>query len=559
MRLHLTLAVLTALALVITFRSNQQIRFTFAHVQEMAEQRSHSAYVPLPNVLPPQLKNLTPEQEDGIFWNDAHRLWRNEGLPFQVDFYHVSKSFPYAPKINTVDAKGTHTLKYTPTFFRFSGLQFNPPLPDTLGYAGFYLRYPINKPDSLDSFFSFQGASYFRVVAKDQVYGLPTRGVSINTAVDGKKEEFPNFCEWWLQQPAANASEMVLDALLDGPSVTGAYEFKVRPGAVTSVDVHVIFFFRQAVDRVGIAPLTSMYLFGENAKDHFGDNFHPEIHDSDGLLINKNNGEWMWRPLEQEKFVQLYPAAYENPRGFGLIQRDRDFQHYLDTAAKYNIRPSAYVTPKGDWGKGVVQLIQLPTNNTNTDNVVLFWTPEKKIQAGDRLDLSYTVDYYMNDANRPPLAYATQTLVNDPAPPPLPPAPSVPATPKPSIPAAPVAVKSGTPTPPPARVAVPAVPSVPVSPNGTTPVQFVIDFFGDGIDTIAATDPPHLDLTCTPPLGPVGRGTFLNEHLVEKKDKSWRVSFTIIPFKHDVPTDILCRLTQDKKPITETWTYTWHQ
>ena len=550
MRLHFILALITILALVITLRANHGRHFTFEQVQELAKQRARTKYVPLPNILPPQLKNLTTDQENGIFYNDAHRLWRTKGLPFQVEFFHVNKTFPTSPQINYIDQKGPHTFPYSPYFFRFSGLTFNPPLPPTLGYSGFYVRYPINKPDSLDSFFSVQGSDYFRVIAKDQAWGLLTRGIAINTATDDKKEEFPSFTNWWLVEPASNATEMVLYALLDGPSVTGAYEFKVRPGAQTSVEVHATLYFRKDVERLGFAPLTSMYLFGKNAKNHFGDNFHPEIHDSDGALMNKNDGEWVWRPLQQRPDLQLYPFPDQDPRGFGLIQRNRDFQNYQDAGAKYNIRPSAWVTPRGNWGKGTYQLIQLSTNNTNLDNVVLFWCPEQRPKAGDILDRSYTVDYYMNDAERPPLAYCKETLIN--CPPSAPPPPAPPTAPVPSNPG-PAATKPAAP--------VPAAPPALVSPNGTVPVEFVVDFIGNGIENIPANQPPDLDITCNPPLADHPPATFLRDFTVEKNDYDhfWRVKFTIVPFKHNVPTDILCRLMHNGKPLTETWSYTWHQ
>ncbi len=555
MRLHLILGLITALLLVVTLRANQKHNFSFAQVQAQAEKRAMSPYVPLPDVLPPQLKNLTPAEEAGIFSKDTKRLWRKKGLPFQVDFYHQLKSNPaphIAPLINTVDHKGAHPLGYSSTYFNFLNLNFTPPLPPDLGYAGFYVRYPINKPDSLDGFFSVLGSCYFRPIAKDQVYGLSARGLAINTSVDKKSEEFPNFVEWWLHEPSPTDTSLILDALLDSPSVTGAYRFTVTPGASTSINVQATLFFRDKVDRLGIAPFSSMYLYGENAKDHFGDNVHPEIHDSDGLLMNRGNGEWVWRPLAQTKLLQIYPFTDENPKGFGLVQRDRDFQHYQDLGMKYNVRPSAWVTPQGKWGKGVVQLTQLPTNNTNTDNVVLFWIPEQKPKAGDRLDLNYTVDFYMNDANRPPLAYCKSTYINCPAPPPPPPPPVV--TPKPDTakPGAPPPGKAAAPeTPKP-----PATPPAPAPPKDTVPVQFLVDFIGNGIENIPANEPPHLDLTCNPP------GTYIRDDIkVEKNDYDhlWRVTFTIIPLKHNVPTEILCRLTRDGKPITETWSYTWHQ
>lgn len=545
MRLHLTLAFITFLLLVLTFRSSDRHRFTFEKVQALAQQQVKTPFVPLPDVVPPQLKKLTLDQERGIFWKDTYRLWRKKGLPFQVDFFHVLASDPSAhtaPVINTVDHRGVHLLAYSPTFFNFLNLTFNPPLPSSLGYAGFYVRYPINKSNQLDGFFSVKGASYFRAIAKDQVYGLSARALGINTGLDNKPEEFPQFKEWWLHEPDSNATLFVLDALLDSPSVSGAYEFKIRPGATTSVDVHATLFFRQSVDWLGIAPFSSMYLYGENGGNHFG-NFHPEIHDSDGILINTGKDDWLWRPLEQATQLQLYKIADENPKGFGLLQRDRDFQHYQDLDLNYNVRPSAWVTPHGNWGKGSVVLVHRPSNNTNVDNVALFWHPDQAPKAGDHLDLDYTIDFYMNDASRPPLAYTKATLVVNPAPPsapaPLSNTPTSGATSKPPV----------------------IAPPPPSKPGDTTPVQFLVDFAGHGIENIPSQTPPYLYLHFNPP------ETVLRDWKIEKisYDNSWRATFTIIPFKRNVPTELHCRLLENTtppsnaKPLSEEWNYTWHQ
>jgi glucans biosynthesis protein len=596
MRLHLTLALITIIALVLTLHAEKRHHFTFDQVDAIARHRASMKYVPMPDALPPQLKKLNPDQDRGIFSKLTARLWRKKGLPFQVDLYHQLNSNPLphiAPRLNTIDAKGAHPLPYSPKFFNFydftskppSQLLFNPPLPDDIGYAGFYIRYPdmaINSnANSLDGFFSAMGADYFRVIAKDQVYGLSPRGIAINPGFDNKPEEFPNFTDWWLHEPSSSANELVLDAILDGPSVTGAYEFHIRPGGVTSVDIHASLYFRQPVERLGISPFSSMYLYGENAKDHFGDSQHPEIHDSDGALIQNNKDEWMWRPLSQsDDFgtgakgyqLQYYTFPEENPKGFGLLQRDRDFQHYQDLGMLYNVRPSAWVTPHGDWGKGEVTLVERPSNDVNTDNVVFFWRPYQPIVAGTHLDLNYTIDFYMNDAQRPPLAYTKQTLVACPAPPPPPPPPPAnlpplpvkpneptPPTPAKPGPAAPKAVAATTNAPaatPPSAPSAPVVigPPLPI-PVGTVPVQFMIDFAGNGIENIPANQPPDIDLAYDPPR------TYLREKSVEKNgfDNSWRVTFTIIPFKHYVPTTLSCRLVRNNRPLTETWTYVWHQ
>ena len=604
MRLHLAFALITVVLLVVTLRGHKH-RFGFDQVEKMAQHRAAEKYVPLPNALPPQLQNLTPQQEARINWKDDFRLWRRNGLPFQVDFYHISKAFPTGPRINTVDHKGAHPLAYAPTFFDFGGLQFNPPLPLTLPYAGFYLRYPLPtateaKPNILNGFFTTQGASYFRALARDQVYGLSARALAIDTQVAGKPEEFPQFTDWWLYQPAPGATQLVLNAIIDSPSVAGAYEFTIHPGAVTSIDVHASLFFRQAVTRLGLAPFSSMYLYGENAKNHFGDNVYPEVHDSDGVLMQSGKGIWKWRPFQQSPQLQLYNFADENPKGFGLVQRDRNFQHYQDLDINYNVRPSVWVTPHGNWAKGVVQITQLPTNNKDTDNVIVFWRPDQSPKPGDRLDLDYTLDFYMNDATRPPLAYSDSTFINDPAPPPLPTAPPDPAK------------LVGPPIPPKLAIAIakafaapvsPAKKTPPPAPPGTTPVQFLVDFMGDGIENVPANDPPDLDLIALP------AGTVVRESKVEKNgyDNSWRVTFTIVPFKKHVPTELEVRLfthntvthlqtdlatlqaqidqaqaanqsnavanltkndlpqkqkalhDAESRPLTETWTYTWHQ
>ena len=553
MRLHVVLALLTALALYLTFHGGTKPRFTFADVQALAQKRAALPYQPRPDKLPPQLKNLTPAQEAGFFWNDAYRLWRKRGLPFQADFYPLSDVVHSPVEVNTVDRHGANLLAYSPTFFHVD-VPINPPPPADLGYGGFYVRYPHMAPKSdpnlpLDGFFSVMGASYFRVLARGQVYGLSARALAINAVTEGK-EEFPQFTQWWLYQPVPNATTMELDALLESPSVTGAYQFILHPGGVTSVDIHATLFFRKAVPQLGLAPFSSMYLYGENAKNHFGNGSHPEIHDSDGLLVNTGKGAWTWRPLEQWPFRQVYNFSDENPRGFGLLQRDRDFTHYQDLTLNYNLRPSAWVTPHGLWGKGELQLIQLVTNNTNTDNVVLQWHPDQTPKAGERLDVGYTIDYYMNDAGRPPLAYVALTLVNDPAPPP-PVVPGAEPIPKPATPPG-ANPKAKTAAKPPAAKPAPLVPPPLPLPN-TTPVQFLVDFAGGGIENIAPDHKPDVDLTVSP-------GTIVRESAVEKNDydKSWRATFTIIPAKVNVPVELSLFLRDNGKPLTETWTYTWH-
>ncbi|HEX4141706.1 MAG TPA: glucan biosynthesis protein [Candidatus Methylacidiphilales bacterium] len=599
MRLHLTLALITIVALVLTLRAEHRHHFTYAQVEKMAAARAAQPYVGLPDALAlaPQLRTLTPEEDAGIFSKETARLWRRKGLPFQIDFYHQLNSNPIphiSPRFRVVDAKGPHDpLPYSPSLFNFYNVRtnppqtlvFNPPLPNNLGFAGFYVRYPDmaigSNPGSLDGFFSALGASYFRAIAKDQVYGLSGRGIAINTSLDDPKvpEEFPVFTDWWLREPASTATQLVLDAIVDGPSVTGAYEFTITPGKVTSVDIKASLYFRKDVIRLGIDPFSSMYLFGENASDHFNDTAHQEIHDSDGLLIESGKEEWNWQPLSQSDDkrtgakgyqVQTYTFAEDKPKGFGLLQRDRDYQHYQDNVMLYNVRPSAWVTPHEGFDKGEVTLIERPSSDFNTDNVVMFWHPAEPIKTGDHKEFTYTIDFFMDDSSRPPLAYTRQTLVNVPAPPPPPPAPftatptSTATPPSASAPpppaktnAAPVVASKPATNAPPASAPVvigPPYPGKPI-PTGTTSVQFLVDFAGNGIENIPANQPPELDLTYDPP------GTYVRDQSVEKNgyDNSWRATISIIPFKPFVNTVLKCRLMRNGKPLSETWNYTWRQ
>jgi glucans biosynthesis protein len=583
MRLHLTLALITIIALYITLRAERRQHFTFGQVEEIAKAVASKPYAPLPSDLPPQLKKLTPEQDGGIFSKETARLWRRKGLPFQVDFYHQLNSNPQphvAPTFFEVTSKHTTKLSYSPALFNFYNvatnppqpLVFDPPLPASLGFAGFYVRYPDM------AIGSNPGSDYFRAIAKDQVYGLSARGVAINTSLQDprKPEDFPIFTDWWLHEPSSEATELVLDAILDSPYVTGAYQFRIRPGAVTSVDVVASLYFRRDVDRLGISPFSSMYLFGENASDHFNDTAHGEIHDSDGLLIQSAKDEWDWQPLSQSDDkrtgsrgyqLQTYLYAEDKPKGFGLLQRDRDFTHYNDLTMLYNVRPSAWVIPHAGFDQGQVTLIELPSSDFNTDNVIMFWHPAEAIKAGDHKEYSYTIDYYMNDASRPPLAYTKQTLINVPAPPKPPPPPfsgpptaprtnAPPASPAP--PQAPSKTLIGPPAPRPAYTAPvvigPPFPGKPI-PSGTTSVQFLIDFAGNGVETIPTNQPPELKLSYDPP------GTYVRDTSVEKNsyDNSWRATISIIPYKPFVETVLKCHLERNGRPLSETWNYTWRQ
>jgi glucans biosynthesis protein len=257
-----------------------------------------------------------------------------------------------------------------------------------LGFAGFRLHYPLNDPKVLDEVIAFLGASYFRFLGRGQKYGLSARGLAVNVQGTPQAEEFPAFREFWIEQPPPGADRAVVYALLDSASVTGAYRFDIYPGVETTLEVTATLFPRRTVASVGLAPLTSMFFQGENERRPT-DDFRLEVHDSDGLLMHSGSGEWIWRPLRNPTRPMLSSFADANPRGFGLMQRDRVFEDYQDLEAFYHLRPSYWVEPIGGWGEGRVQLLELPTPNETHDNIVGFWEPRQPYEPGQEIVFAY--------------------------------------------------------------------------------------------------------------------------------------------------------------------------
>jgi len=320
--------------------------------------------------------------------------WRDQDTPFRLNFYHQGMHFNAPVRIHEID--DTHKVRelpYEPERFDFGNLGFDKEATRRLGYAGFRVLYPINQQGKYDEIMSLLGASYFRVVGKGQVYGLSGRGLAIDTAPPGA-EEFPDFREFWIQRPAPQDRQLVIYALLDSPRATGAYQFILTPGRDAVLDVQANIFLRGDVGMLGIAPLTSMFLYGPNQRpaEHLR-NFRPAIHDSNGLAIRTGSGEWIWRPLNNPRQVAISTFQVENPRGFGLLQRGREFSRYEDLKDRYDLRPSAWIEPHGNWGKGKVLLMEIPTADETNDNIVAFWTPDEPARKGQALQFAYRMHW----------------------------------------------------------------------------------------------------------------------------------------------------------------------
>ncbi|NEX22495.1 glucan biosynthesis protein G [Thiorhodococcus mannitoliphagus] len=365
--------------------------FTFAAVVGRAEALANKDFEPDRPELPAYLADLDYDHYRDIRFDRDESLWREDGLPFQMQLFPRGFLFKDRVTINVIEDGVAQPLPFRHDLFDYGKNEVPDEMPSDLGFAGLRLLYPINQDAVFDEVAVFLGASYFRAVSKGANYGITARGLAIDTGLP-TKEEFPVFREFWVRKPAQDAVDIRLYALLDSESASGAYSFLIRPGIETVIDVKAHIFMRQSVQKLGIAPLTSMFFHGENS-DRFVDDFRPEVHDSDGLLVENGTGERIWRPLVNPLRLHVSDFAAENPKAFGLLQRDRDFRNYQDLEAHYHNRPSALIEPVGDWGKGVVELVEIPSNAERYDNIVAYWMPERQPEAGDTWRLEYRLRF----------------------------------------------------------------------------------------------------------------------------------------------------------------------
>jgi glucans biosynthesis protein len=380
--------------------------FGFDEVAREAQTLARQPYVDRQARLPAELSALTYDQYRDVRFRPERALWRREGLPFELMFFHLGKYQTHAVRLHEVTPQGVRTIGFDAADFDYGKNRLSPSNWGDIGLAGFRVHYPLNSKQYKDELVVFLGASYFRALGRGQHYGLSARGLAIDT-VGGRGEEFPRFTSFWIERPAPGATALVIHALLDSPRATGAYRFTLRPGESTEVDVQARLYLREGVATLGIAPLTSMFQHAEN-QPRPGD-FRPEVHDSDGLMVASSSGEWLWRPLNNPKRPFTSSFALAGLAGFGLMQRDRAFASYEDPEAQYERRPSVWVTPEGNWGPGRVEMLQLPTPDETNDNVVAYWVPERLPVPGQPIDLAWTLRWQGDAQQRPPNGWALQS------------------------------------------------------------------------------------------------------------------------------------------------------
>ncbi len=381
--------------------------FNFDLLQQRARETAARPYAPPVSRVPAWLAGYNYIQHQNIKFDHDHAWWKKEGLPFQLQFFHPGWLFKEAVQIHEVSGGQEKLIGFDPALFNYGSNRLPEAVPADMGFAGLRLHYALERSGAMSELAVFLGASYFRSLARGLHWGLSARGLAINSG-GPDPEEFPRFSEFWVERPKAGAASLTVHALLEGPSVAGAYRFVITPGKETVMQVKAALYFRAHPGVVGLAPLTSMFLHGENTGWSKND-FRPEVHDSDGLLMHTGAGEWIWRPLNNPAQVRVSAFADASPRGFGLLQRDRDFAHYDDLEAHYHERPSAWIEPVGDWGRGSVRLVELPSPDETNDNIVAFWTPDKLPAPGEPLTFEYRLRWFGEAKGRPPAGFVAST------------------------------------------------------------------------------------------------------------------------------------------------------
>lgn len=478
----------------------------FSSVIERAQQLAESAYQTPEQSLPQVLRDINYDTYRQIRFNPDHAYWKDDS-PFSLQLFHSGFIFQHPVDLNVIENDSVTPLPYSADDYNYDGDAATLLEHDLSGsdHAGFRLHYPINNDDYADEFAVFLGASYFRLVGRDQAYGLSTRGLAIDTA-SAEGEEFPAFREFWLYKPSADDDHFELLALMDSPSLSGAYRFIIQPGEDTQVEVEAELFARKDIVKLGIAPLTSMFDFGDTSRER-RDDFRPQVHDSDGLLINTGSEEWIWRPLSNPAQVRVSAFVDESPHGFGLMQRERNFDRYLDAEAHYHRRPSQWVVPLDDWGPGHVELVEIPTPDETHDNIVAYWVSDDTLNAGE----SRRLRYLTHTLNTQPKSHNLGRVIR---------------------------TRHGS-----------AAGPGQTDSTANEQRQLVVDFQGGALEGLTPDHPVELDIS-------MQDGDVLMPQVTALSDNIWRASFRLPA--SDTPADVSLRLTLEGEPVSETWNYVWY-
>lgn len=386
-------------------QESQDYIFSHQTVINLAKELSLSPMLPAEKA-PQALIDMDYSTYRKINYQQNQAVWGNTPTKFSVQLFAPGFLFKDLVSIDVVENARAFPLKVSSESFNTPTDEIGELIAKVGKYAGLRLHYPINNADRSDEFVVFQGASYFRAVSKSQSYGLSARGLAVDVA-QPKGEEFPMFKKFWIERPSSSQDAIVVHALLDSKRITGAYRFGIYPGKPTRIDVKATLFPRVDLKHVGIAPLTSMFMHNSSLDSSDFPDYRPAVHDSEGLQILTANDEMIWRPLNNPNTLQVSAFSGASPKGFGLIQRHRNFEDYQDLEARYDTRPSAWIRPVNDWGEGHIELVEIPSDAETNDNIVAFWQPK----GGFKKDQSYTYDYLMTWSNDTPVSMSVPRTI----------------------------------------------------------------------------------------------------------------------------------------------------
>ena len=503
------------------FAKLESAEVTLDYVTRRAEQRAHKPFhsprADLPDVL--KADKLDYDKYREIEFRHDKALWAAERLPFRMEFFHPGYLYQEPVHLNEFTLTHVQPIRFVQDFFNYRSLKIANQIPTETGYAGFRVLFPLNAEDRWDELGAFLGASYFRLLGKGQRYGQSARGLALDCGEPeaDHPEEFPIFTDWWLGKPHRDDEELRLFAILDSVSCVGAYSFLIRPGETTIAEVEGVLYLRETnnirlanpqrkpLKTIGVAPLTSMFWFGDASERKFQD-YRRGVHDSDGLLVRMDNGETLWRPLQNPASMRHQRFAAKNIRGFGLLQRDRNFADYEDLFNYYHQVPSVWIEPKGYWGEGEVNLVELSTHYEGLDNIVAFWDPKTKPLPMQPYRFAYTM-YWTRETDLR-LSPNTGNIV---------------------------ATRVGA------------------DPRDPQSRQFAIDFGGPSLNAIPESAPPQAIASCSDNAVIIDQQIFRNSF-----NNTWRVMLKLEPKPGNTgDVDIRCTLKKGEEVISETWTYLW--
>ena len=469
--------------------------------------------------LPDALRSLSREQYGAIRTRAEARIWAEAGLGLTVEPLHRGSAYIDRVALFLVEDGAVRPVAYAREAFEPGGPAL-PEMKEDPGFSGFRVRarFDGGERGELGEFAVFQGASFFRLVARGQGFGATARALILRPA-DGRGEEFPRWRAFFLERPSADGP-LVVHALIDSESLAGAFRFTLRPGDASVADVEGMLVTRAAIDHVGLAGMQTSYLFGPNDR-RGSDDARAAAYASGGLQVRNGGDEAIWRPVHNPDTLQISSFLDDGPRGFGLMQRARDYADFADDVQHWERRPSLWMEPgsatgvEGLWGAGAVTLLEIPSDSEANENILGYWRPRVVLPARAEVGFRYRA-LWCWQLPAPPSAAAAA-----------------------AAPAAP-----------------PALAAVTGSRSGRgasgTRRLFLVDFLGDGLFDGAGAVLPDLAATVT-----AGPGAIARQTLYPYPDRrTVRVAFELDPGGEHA-CELRLVLKSGERPASETWLYRW--